>query len=189
MLTRIAGGRVVDPTAGRDSVSDVWIEDGRIVAPSDRAPDRTIDAAGCIVMAGGVEVHSHIAGGNVVLARLLLPELGVSEPDAPNPHGSGRDVGLLAMPAEAAARVVRQQAAIVDQAPDEALATLPSLVPTAEERGRLLAVLKRLATHLELEPEQRSLMPRFEQLLGSAPGPEPAPEYEHASQPIRRRAS
>ncbi|BCM86124.1 formylmethanofuran dehydrogenase subunit A [Methylobacterium indicum] len=95
MLTRIAGGRVVDPTAGRDSVSDVWIEDGRIVATPDRGPDRTIDAAGCIVMAGGVEVHSHIAGGNVVLARLLLPELGVSEPDAPNPHGSGRDVGLL----------------------------------------------------------------------------------------------
>ena len=32
MLTRIHGGRVVDPTAGRDAVGDVWIEDGRIVA-------------------------------------------------------------------------------------------------------------------------------------------------------------
>ena len=44
MLTRISGGRVVDPTADRDSVGDVWIEEGRVVAPSDRAPDRTIDA-------------------------------------------------------------------------------------------------------------------------------------------------
>ncbi len=40
MLIRIQGGRVVDPTAGRDAVGDVWVEDGRIVAPpSDRKPD------------------------------------------------------------------------------------------------------------------------------------------------------
>lgn len=58
MLIRIQGGRVVDPTAGRDAVGDVWVEDGRIVAPpSDRKPDQTLDAAGCVVMAGGVEVH------------------------------------------------------------------------------------------------------------------------------------
>ncbi|GJD52069.1 Formyltransferase/hydrolase complex Fhc subunit A [Methylobacterium crusticola] len=95
MLTRIAGGRVVDPTAGRDAVSDVWIEDGRIVGPSDRVPDRTVDASGCVVMAGGIEVHSHIAGGNVVLSRLLLPELGLSEPGALNPHGSGAEIGAL----------------------------------------------------------------------------------------------
>jgi len=31
MLSVIRGGRVVDPTASRDSVGDVWIEDGRIV--------------------------------------------------------------------------------------------------------------------------------------------------------------
>ena len=98
MLTRIHGGRVVDPTAGRDAVGDVWIEDGRVVAPSERAPDQTIDATGCVVMAGGVEVHSHIAGGNVVMSRLLLPDLYVSE-SAPNGHpfahagGSGSWIG------------------------------------------------------------------------------------------------
>ncbi|WP_336486956.1 formylmethanofuran dehydrogenase subunit A [Methylobacterium nigriterrae] len=85
MLIRITGGRVVDPTAGRDAVGDVWIEDGRVVGASERAPDRTIDASGCVVMAGGVEVHSHIAGGNVVLSRLLLPDLYVSEA-APQGH-------------------------------------------------------------------------------------------------------
>ena len=52
---------------------DVWIENGRVVAPSERAPDRTVDASGCVVMAGGVEVHSHIAGGTVAI--LDLPEL------------------------------------------------------------------------------------------------------------------
>ncbi|MER2265292.1 formylmethanofuran dehydrogenase subunit A [Methylobacterium oxalidis] len=85
MLIRITGGRVVDPTAGRDAVGDVWVENGRVVAPSERAPDRTVDAAGCVVMAGGVEVHSHIAGGNVVLSRLLMPDLYVSEA-APEGH-------------------------------------------------------------------------------------------------------
>lgn len=85
MLIRIQGGRVVDPTADRDAVGDVWVEDGRIVPPSERAPDRTLDATGCVVMAGGVEVHSHIAGGNVITSRLLLPELYVSEA-APEGH-------------------------------------------------------------------------------------------------------
>ena len=36
--------------------------------------DETYDAAGKIVMAGAIDIHSHIAGGNVNTARLLLPE-------------------------------------------------------------------------------------------------------------------
>lgn len=76
MLTRIAGGRVIDPANGRDDVGDVWIADGRVVAPprSGRA-EATYDAAGRIVMAGAIDVHSHIAGANVTAARLMLPEL------------------------------------------------------------------------------------------------------------------
>jgi formylmethanofuran dehydrogenase subunit A len=76
MLTRIAGGRVIDPTHGRDGVGDVWMRDGRIVdAPDGARPDTTYDAAGKIVMAGAIDIHSHIAGWNVNTARLLLPEL------------------------------------------------------------------------------------------------------------------
>ena len=101
----------------------------------------------------------------------------------------GRDVGLLAMPIEEAARVVRQQASIVEQDPDQALAALPNLVPSADERSRLLDILRRLKSHLELEPAQRALMPRFEELLGSAPEPELAPERDHASAPAGRKAS
>ena len=76
MRTRIAGGRVIDPAHGRDSGGDVWIDDGRIIEapPSGTVADATYDAAGKIVMAGAIDVHSHIAGWNVNTARLLLPE-------------------------------------------------------------------------------------------------------------------
>ncbi|RYE84909.1 MAG: formylmethanofuran dehydrogenase subunit A, partial [Hyphomicrobiales bacterium] len=40
----------------------------------DRTPDRTIDCTGMVVMAGAIDIHSHIAGGHVNTARLLLPE-------------------------------------------------------------------------------------------------------------------
>ncbi|KAA2237497.1 formylmethanofuran dehydrogenase subunit A [Salinarimonas soli] len=95
MLTRITGGRVVDPVHGRDGIGDVWIRDERIVPPGE-APDRTIDAAGCIVMAGAIDVHSHIAGGNVVLSRLLLPEFHAEEAplgDIRGTSGSAAEIG------------------------------------------------------------------------------------------------
>lgn len=76
MLTRLAGGRVIDPAHDRDNPGDVWFEDGRIVVPpQDRVADATHDVSGAIVLAGGIDVHSHIAGANVNTARLLLPEL------------------------------------------------------------------------------------------------------------------
>ncbi len=77
MLTRIAGGRIVDPANGRDETGDLWIEDGRIVAPPGpgRAADVTHDVSGTIVLAGAIDIHSHIAGNNVNTARLLLPDL------------------------------------------------------------------------------------------------------------------
>jgi formylmethanofuran dehydrogenase subunit A len=69
---------VYDPANGVDGeVRDVWIDDGKIVAtPSDakvRAA-RTIDAAGLVVMPGGVDMHCHIAGPKVNAARRLHPE-------------------------------------------------------------------------------------------------------------------
>lgn len=75
MRTRIAGGRVIDPAHGRDGIGDVWISDGHIVdaPPPGTVADTTYDAAGKIVMAGAIDIHSHIAGANVNTARLLLP--------------------------------------------------------------------------------------------------------------------
>jgi formylmethanofuran dehydrogenase subunit A len=54
----------------------VWIRDGRIIeAPLDGArADATYDVTGKLVMAGAIDIHSHIAGANVNTARLLMPE-------------------------------------------------------------------------------------------------------------------
>jgi formylmethanofuran dehydrogenase subunit A len=75
MLTRIAGGRVLDPANGRDEIGDLWLEGERVVAaPAHGRAEESFDASGCIVMAGAIDIHSHIAGANVNTARLLLPE-------------------------------------------------------------------------------------------------------------------
>ncbi|MBO0663380.1 formylmethanofuran dehydrogenase subunit A [Jiella sp. MQZ9-1] len=76
MLKRLSGGHVVDPATERDGVIDLYVEDGVIVdPPSDgRSADETIDCTGLVVMAGAIDIHSHIAGGHVNTARLLLPE-------------------------------------------------------------------------------------------------------------------
>jgi len=75
---KIAGGTVYDPVHGVDGERrDIWIRDGKIVAaPSDpdvRA-DRTLDAAGLVVMPGGIDMHCHIAGPKVNTARKMRPE-------------------------------------------------------------------------------------------------------------------
>ncbi|PWB82237.1 MAG: formylmethanofuran dehydrogenase subunit A, partial [Methylocystaceae bacterium] len=75
MLISLRGGHIVDPVNGVDGAGDLFFEDGRIVAPpTDRSPDAEYDVSGHIVMAGAIDIHSHIAGGGVNTARLLLPE-------------------------------------------------------------------------------------------------------------------
>jgi len=75
-LLKLRGGRVIDPTNGIDGVvRDVFIREGRIVEPAaDDVVFSEIDATGCVVMAGGIDMHTHIGGGKVNLARMLLPE-------------------------------------------------------------------------------------------------------------------
>ena len=77
-LFKISGGTIYDPANGVDGrVQDLWVEDGRIVAapvdPNVRA-DRTLDAAGMVVMPGGIDMHCHIAGPKVNVARKMRPE-------------------------------------------------------------------------------------------------------------------
>jgi len=71
---RIINGRVYDPANGIDGeVREIYVRDGRIVdAPPEGA--RTIDAGGMVIMPGGVDIHCHIAGPKVNLARKLQPE-------------------------------------------------------------------------------------------------------------------
>jgi formylmethanofuran dehydrogenase subunit A len=96
MLTRLKGGRIIDPVHERDETGDVFIEDGRIVAEpaKGRKADETHDVSGKIVMAGAIDMHSHIAGSNVTLGRQLMPELPAlaadgGQPIAPSPAAWG----------------------------------------------------------------------------------------------------
>lgn len=70
---RIAGGTVYDPLNGLDGeIRDIHIAGGKVVANVEGG--RVIDARGRIVMPGGVDVHTHVAGGKVNLARKMHPE-------------------------------------------------------------------------------------------------------------------
>ena len=71
---RISGGAVHDPANDVDGeIRDVCLKDGRVV--SEVGPDaRRIDARGMVVMAGGVDIHAHIAGPTVNAARKLSPD-------------------------------------------------------------------------------------------------------------------
>jgi formylmethanofuran dehydrogenase subunit A len=73
MTIRLASATLVDPTQPGDAViGDLWIDGGRIVAPpSDGKADSTLALADHLVMAGAIDIHSHIAGGKVNLGRLL----------------------------------------------------------------------------------------------------------------------
>ena len=60
MKILIQGGRVIDPTRGYDEKADVALANGVVVAinnvASDFVPERVIDASGCIVMPGLVDL-------------------------------------------------------------------------------------------------------------------------------------
>jgi len=72
-MLRITGGKVYDPANGVDGVvKDICIADGRIVDQAEGG--RPIDATGMIVLPGGVDVHTHVAGGALNFARGLVPE-------------------------------------------------------------------------------------------------------------------
>lgn len=77
MLTKLTGGTVYDPANGVDGqITDLYLRDGRIVPhPGDGARiDREYDCRGKVVMAGAIDMHTHIGGGKVTIARNLLPE-------------------------------------------------------------------------------------------------------------------
>ncbi len=63
MKVLIKNGRVIDPASKLDKVSDLLIEDGKIAeiktALSAKA-DQIIDAKGCFVMPGFIDLHTHL---------------------------------------------------------------------------------------------------------------------------------
>jgi formylmethanofuran dehydrogenase subunit A len=77
MLLRLAGGRVYDPAHGVDGeVRDLYVQNGRIVAAPAAGTriDHEYDLRGRVVMAGAIDMHTHIGGGKLNIARAMLPE-------------------------------------------------------------------------------------------------------------------
>lgn len=93
MLIRLAGGHIIDPANRRDEIADLFIRDGLIVdAPTGGTVYETYDISNKIVMAGAIDIHSHIAGSNETMGRLLLPEQR-SLSEAPHPGHCPRPAG------------------------------------------------------------------------------------------------
>lgn len=98
MITVLKNGKIYDPAHKKDGViEDIYIQNGHIVPkPQDSAKiSQTIDLFGKVVMAGAIDMHSHIGGGKINIARMMLPEYqlkyqlnqaqelkGLSEPEA-----------------------------------------------------------------------------------------------------------
>ena len=72
-MLRITGGTVYDPANGiNGEVRDLDVEDGKFV--SSVTDGRTIDTTGLVIFPGGVDVHTHVAGGSINFARAMTPE-------------------------------------------------------------------------------------------------------------------
>jgi formylmethanofuran dehydrogenase subunit A len=76
MMIKLTGGKLYDPANKVDGeIRDIYVQDGRIIAPApDARIDREYDLKGRVVMAGAIDPHTHIGGGKVTIARMMLPE-------------------------------------------------------------------------------------------------------------------
>ncbi len=71
----IKNGTVYDPLNNIHGENlDIFVDNGKIVEESQVKNPKEIDASGLIVFPGGVEVHTHVAGSKVNIARIMRPE-------------------------------------------------------------------------------------------------------------------
>jgi len=102
MITLLKNAKVIDPAHQKDGVvQDIYIRDGRIIAkPADSEKIGQVhDLNGKIVMAGAIDMHSHIGGGKVNIARMLLPEYqAMRKLDEPEAHICGANCSHHATP-------------------------------------------------------------------------------------------
>ncbi|MGI9336333.1 MAG: formylmethanofuran dehydrogenase subunit A [Gammaproteobacteria bacterium] len=83
MITRLKGATVYDPVHHADGeVRDLYMESGRMVEVAGESAriGRDVDLSGKVVMAGAIDMHTHIGGGKVNIARMMLPERGGALP-------------------------------------------------------------------------------------------------------------
>lgn len=56
-------GRVIDPSINRDEISDILVEDDKILKVAENIQedaDEVLDAGGCFVMPGLIDLHVHL---------------------------------------------------------------------------------------------------------------------------------
>jgi dihydroorotase len=82
MKILIKGGRVINPATGFDEVADIAIAAGRILAIKNIAPDftpsKTIDATGCIVAPGLIDLCARLREPGYEHEGMLESELGAA---------------------------------------------------------------------------------------------------------------
>lgn len=82
----IKNGFVFDPINGINGEKmDIAIKNGKIVEKINVHKAKVIDASGLTVMPGGVDIHTHIAGGEVNTGRMVRPEDHVKDTVAKTP--------------------------------------------------------------------------------------------------------
>jgi formylmethanofuran dehydrogenase subunit A len=75
MSLLIKNGYVYDPlNEVKGEKMDIAIKNGKIVENVNVRKAKVVDASGMVVMPGGVDIHTHIAGSEVNAGRLLRPE-------------------------------------------------------------------------------------------------------------------
>ena len=77
MYIKLKNGVVYDPVHGINGEKrDIYIRDGLITRkPSSNVRiNQTYDMKGKIIMSGAIDIHTHIGGGKVNIARMMLPE-------------------------------------------------------------------------------------------------------------------
>ncbi|HIG92468.1 MAG TPA: formylmethanofuran dehydrogenase subunit A [Methylococcaceae bacterium] len=97
MIIKLTGGVVYDPANNvNGKVLDIYINNNKIVSGKDvMQVDQEIDLRGKVVMAGAIDMHTHVGGGKNNIARILLPEDHRSDPVAATEltrSGTGRAV-------------------------------------------------------------------------------------------------
>ncbi|HZJ90036.1 MAG TPA: amidohydrolase family protein [Oscillospiraceae bacterium] len=69
-MLKISDARIFDPVNGKNGeYADLWIEDGKIISEPANFQGDVLDATGNIVMAGAIDIHSHICGYPLQLIR------------------------------------------------------------------------------------------------------------------------
>ena len=99
----------------------------------------------------------------------------------------GQDVGLLDLSADAAQAIIRRQSFAIEYEPERALATLPRLLATPDDRSAAIDLLNQIEARLDGNERQRALLVEIRSLLEpSRAGPMKAPSAELGPDVARR---